>query len=330
MRILITGATGFLGSAVRVAALARGHAVVASARTRSDAARDDAARDGGARHDGARDGGARDGAEWLLADLVEQGSAARLVHAARPAGVVHCAAIADIVPCRTVPPLAWRVNAEAAGELAGACAAAGVVLVHVSSDQVFDGSRGAWTEQDEPRPLHYYGETKVAGERAVAAAHPEAAIVRPGLITGLAPPGRRSSTTGLHASLARGHRPRMFTDELRSPIADVDLARALLELLERLAGAASAATRGTTGGALDATAGGAATGILHCGGPEPLSRHALALREADAAGLDASAITPTTRAAVGLDAERPADLSLDSSRLHALLGWTPRVLVPPA
>jgi dTDP-4-dehydrorhamnose reductase len=251
MRILITGASGFLGTDVRAAALARDHAVVATARMTGDAAEpppDDAA-------------------EWLPFDP------------------------------------------EAAGELARAGAAVGAALVHVSTDQVFDGSRGGWTEADEPHPLHVYGETKLAGERAVAAAYPGAAIVRPGLITGRAPPGRRSSTSGLHAAFARGDTPRMFTDELRSPIAVADVARALLDLLERLA-------------SVDASA----AGLFHCGGPETLSRHALALREADAAGLDASVIEATTRDAAGLAEERPADLSLDSSRLHALLGWTPRVL----
>ncbi|MHC5209918.1 MAG: SDR family oxidoreductase [Planctomycetota bacterium] len=293
MRILITGASGFLGTDVRAAALARDHAVVATARMTGDAAEpppDDAA-------------------EWLPFDLVETGAAERLVAVARPAGVIHCAAMADIAPCRTVPFLAQRLNAEAAGELARAGAAVGAALVHVSTDQVFDGSRGGWTEADEPHPLHVYGETKLAGERAVAAAYPGAAIVRPGLITGRAPPGRRSSTSGLHAAFARGDTPRMFTDELRSPIAVADVARALLDLLERLA-------------SVDASA----AGLFHCGGPETLSRHALALREADAAGLDASVIEATTRDAAGLAEERPADLSLDSSRLHALLGWTPRVL----
>jgi dTDP-4-dehydrorhamnose reductase len=311
VRVLITGASGFLGSAVRSAAAARGHAVTAASRTPPAGAPVGAPASATA----ASGAAALPGVEWLAADLVEPDAAARLVYAAQPDGVIHCAAMADVAPCRTMPALAWRVNADAAGELAAACAAAGSALVHVSTDLVFDGSRGAWTEADEARPLHVYGATKLAGEQAVAARLPAAAIVRAGLITGRAPAGRRSGTSAFLAALARGESPRMFTDELRSPIAAADVARALLDLLERLVAGRAAADP-------------AASGLFHCGGPEALSRHALALREAAAAGLDPRAIAATTRAAAGLSDERPADVSLDSRRLLALLRWAPRTLDP--
>jgi dTDP-4-dehydrorhamnose reductase len=218
--------------------------------------------------------------------------------------VIHCAALADIAPCAALPRLAESVNALAAGELAAACELAGTRLVHVSTDQVFDGSHGLWKETDPTGPLHEYGRSKVLGEMTVDERCPPAAIVRPGLLTGKAPPGRRSSTGLLLDTLARGARPRMFTDEIRSPIAAPDAARALVDLAERPDVA----------------------GLFHCGGPEPLTRLELARREAVAAGFDPEAIDPVTRAEAGLDTERPGDLSLDSSRLVALLGWTPRTL----
>jgi dTDP-4-dehydrorhamnose reductase len=66
--------------------------------------------------------------------------------------------------------------------------------------------------------------------------------------------------------------------------------------------------------------------VLHLGGPERLSRLELARREAAAAGFDAELCEAGTRVAASLADERPADLSLDSRRAVALLGWTPRVL----
>lgn len=279
MRILVTGSTGFLGTAVVEQALARGHAVIGAARQ--------------PQHERDR-----------TLDLVEAGAVVKLLIAEAPQAVIHCAALADIAPCAALPRLAESVNVLAAGELAAACELAGTRLVHVSTDQVFDGSHGQWKETDRTAPLHEYGRSKVLGEMAVDERCPPAAIVRPGLITGPAPPGRRSSTGALLDTLARGARPRMFSDEIRSPIAAADVARALVDLAERpdLAG------------------------LFHWGGPEALSRLELAQRESKAAGFDPELIEAGTRVEAGLDIERPADLSLDSSRLVALLGWTPRTL----
>jgi len=279
VRVLVTGVTGFLGGAVSAELVSRGHEVIGLARHVT-----------------------RDGDLGL--DLCEPDVPARAIDHAAPDGVVHLAAVPDIAPCREDPETARRLNADVPGELASACERAGSRLVHVSTDQVFDGSRGGWREQDEAAPLHVYGQTKLAGERAVAAACPAAAVLRPGLVTGRAPAGRRSSTSALLDTLSRGASPSMFTDEVRSPVAAEDVARAVADLLERP----------ETGG------------LLHCGGPEPLSRYRLARREAERAGIDPDRVGAGTRVAAGLDAERPADLSLDSSRLVDLLGWTPRAL----
>lgn len=277
MRVLVTGSSGFLGQAVVAQAEARGHDVVGACRSRLRA---------------------RD----VEVDLTGTGAADGVLREAAPAAVVHCAALADIAPCRDDPRLAERLNAELPGELAQACAARGVRFVHVSTDQVFDGSRGPWVETDRAEPLHAYGETKLEGERRVAHHAPEAVIVRLALLTGRAPVGRRSATSTLLDALARGERPRMFVDELRSPIAVVDAARALVDLVARSE----------------------VRGLRHAGGPRVLSRHALARREAREAGLDPAAVAEGSLRAAGLSGCRPANLALDSRRLFAELGWAPR------
>jgi dTDP-4-dehydrorhamnose reductase len=227
---------------------------------------------------------------------------------------VHLAALPDIAPCKAHPALARRVNAQAAGELAAACAARDARLAHVSTDQVFDGTRAGWREEHAPAPLHEYGRSKLEGERAVLATCAGALVLRPGLVTGRAPPGRRSASSALVETLARGARPRLFTDEWRSPVAAADVARALADLLERDDVWAPGPLPGAPGR------------VLHLGGPERLSRLELGRREAAAAGLDAERCEAGTRVAAGLSGERPADLSLDSRRAVALLGWSPRTL----
>src|SRR3954471_16212449 len=117
----------------------------------------------------------------------------------------------------------------------------GARLIHLSTDLVFDGEHGApYSEDDEPRPVMAYGQSKLEAEELVKRAHPEALIVRTSLLLG--PPD------GPQEALARRDDVEFFSDEIRSPIPVRDLAAALLELAEA-----------------------DVTGVLHVAGPEALS-----------------------------------------------------------
>lgn len=172
----------------------------------------------------------------------------------------------------------WTTNAD--GSQAVATAARDVRLVHVSTDLVFDGTRGRYREDDEPAPVNSYGRSKAEAESRVAAAHPSATIVRTSLLYGGAEPGPQER-------LARTGR-RFFVDEIRSPVQVGDLAKALLELLEL-----------------------EVTGPLHLGGADDLSRADFAvLLGADPAQIERA----------HTDSDRAPNVSLDSSRAAALLG----------
>ena len=171
----------------------------------------------------------------------------------------------------------WDVNVV--GSAAVARASIGRRLVHLSTDIVFSGERGSYSEQDEPAPVNSYGRSKAEAERRVAAAHPDATIVRTSLIYGGDEPGPQEL-------LARGN-SRFFVDELRSPVQVGDLAEAILEVL-----------------ALDVP------GPLHLGGADDISRFDFAvLLGADPAQLEPAHTTP----------ERAPNVTLDSSRAGALL-----------
>lgn len=207
-------------------------------------------------------------ADWVQLDVRDADAVARAVRGVD--AVVHTA-------YRQTGPDAWSTNVD--GSAAVASAARGMRLVHLSSDLVFDGNRGRYREQDEPRPVNDYARSKAEAELRVAAAHPEATIARTSLLYGAAEPGPQER-------LAQEGRT-FFVDEIRSPVHVGDLGAALLELL-----------------------GVDVPGPLHLGGADDVSRYDFALLlGADAPAIEQATTTP----------DRAPDVSLDSSRAAALL-----------
>jgi dTDP-4-dehydrorhamnose reductase len=178
-----------------------------------------------------------------------------------------------------------RHVAEAAAEVGARC-------IVMSTDLVFDGTRGSYTEEDTARPIMPYGQAKADMEGVLLAMGTDLAIVRTSLILTLEPMGRHVSW--IVNALRQGERRDLFTDELRCPIWGDELAAALLEL-----------------------AGLDYRGLLHIAGPEVSHRYALGLAMADHFDLDSSVIVPALSAESGL--KRPLDCTLDCSRAYRLL-----------
>lgn len=151
-----------------------------------------------------------------------------------PAVLVNAAAFTQVDRCEREPELAERVNAVAPAALAKVCRELSVRLVHVSTDYVFDGeARAAYRETDAPAPRSVYGRTKLAGERAVLAASPDALVVRTSWVYGR---GRNFVAAVLaQAERVRGGEGslRVVDDQRGRPTYAADLAAGLLALVER-------------------------------------------------------------------------------------------------
>jgi dTDP-4-dehydrorhamnose reductase len=240
------------------------------------------------------------GAEAHPVELSDGDAVDGLVRRLRPDVVFHAAYSAEAGE-RDI----WRATES----VVGACRAAGAALVCMSTDALLDGESSPYAESAEPAPVHDYGRWKAKAERHVRAEMPDAAVVRTSLIVRADPPDRGSAW--VLDALRRGDPVRLFTDELRCPIAVEDLAAQLWEIA-----GLPAERRG---------------GVWHLAGPEAVSRYALGVLLAVRAGLDPRAIVPAPSAAA--PAPRPRDLRLLTPRADRALRTRARsistVLFPP-
>ena len=164
-------------------------------------------------------------------DLAVAGSAARAIGAARPDLVIHAAAYTAVDRAESDVELAHRVNGLAAGEVAAAAAACGARLIHISTDYVFDGSASRpYVESDPTGPVNAYGASKLAGEAAVRAAHPEALILRTSWIVSRF--GQNFVKTMLRLAQTRNELA-VVGDQFGCPTEAGALARALVDLAGR-------------------------------------------------------------------------------------------------
>ena len=227
-------------------------------------------------------------------DITDAAATRDAVLGSRVQAVINCAAYTDVDGAEADWATAEAVNCTGAGNVAAAAAKAGASIVHVSTDYVFDGSkREPWLESDATGPLGVYGETKLAGEHAVAGACAEHAIVRTAWLFGAG--GRNFVDTMLRLGGARDE-VAVVTDQVGCPTWTGHLAGALVELAERPD----------------------ETGIHHIAGAGSCSWNELALEVFDRAGIDCR-VRPASSDQFQRPAQRPAYSVLGSERANPLV-----------
>ncbi len=162
-------------------------------------------------------------------DLERPGAAAAAIRATAPDLVINAAAWTAVDAAEDESDRAFRINADAAGEIAEGAGAVGAPIIQISTDYVFDGSSTTpYREEDPVAPIGVYGRSKLAGEAQVRAANPDHLIVRTAWV--YSPFGRNFLRTMMAAAELRDEL-RVVADQRGSPTNALDLADALLVIV---------------------------------------------------------------------------------------------------
>ncbi len=276
MRLFITGGSGLLGSKVAEIAMEKGYEVFCGYNTHFPEV------------------GIPVRINLLDRDFV------RALKDVKPEVIVHSAALTDVDKCEIDKEVAYRINVEATKLIADFCRKNGSHLIYVSTDYVFDGQKGYYKEDDEPRPINYYGYTKFLAESFCK----DFCIARTCVIYGSKPAsGKVNFALWLIKNLEEGKEVKVVTDQFITPTLNTNLANMLLEIAERKL-----------------------IGIFHLAGSTRVSRFDFAVEIAKAFDLDENLIRKAKMDEMKWVAKRPRDSSLDVSKAKEMLKEKPMSL----
>lgn len=220
-----------------------------------------------------------------------------------PDFIVNLAAYTNVDKSETEKELCWKINVNAIEYLAKYCVPANSHLIHISSDYVFDGEDGPYSESDLPNPVGYYGRSKLAGENIIKRFNIPHTIIRTNVLFGATKFGRPDFVKWVKDSLESKTKIRIVTDQINNPTFLNDLSGAIKSVCELKK-----------------------TGIYNIGGSEILDRLEFTRKIADYFNLDFELVEPILTKELKQAALRPLKSGLINLKAETELNYKPRSL----
>jgi dTDP-4-dehydrorhamnose reductase len=231
-------------------------------------------------------------------DLANIQAVGNWIEQLRPNILIHTAAITSIAQCEKEEAYTYQVNVAASVEMAWMAKLCGAKFIFCSTDMVFDGRRGNYTETDLPNPINIYGQQKAAAEKHCIAVNENTIIARLPLLIGENKKGTAGSIAEMQIKNEQKGTMHLFTNEYRTPARVEDVVQGILLLLQK-----------------------AAKGIYHLSGTEKMNRYQIAERIKVKYKLNDVSLIATTHQEQGCT-NRPVDVSMDNTKMRNL-GYAP-------
>ncbi|WP_311136623.1 SDR family oxidoreductase [Hymenobacter cellulosilyticus] len=234
-------------------------------------------------------------------DVTDRRQVQQVLRAEQPTHLIHTAAMTNVDECELNQESCWLQNVTAVEYLVEACEQLSIHLTHVSTDFIFSGEHGPLTEDATPGPVNFYGESKLAAEKAVQASSARWAIVRTVLVYGTAHDyGRTNIVLWVRDSLRAGKQIKVVDDQFRTPTLAEDLAQGCWLVAKH-----------------------DAAGVYHISSSELLTPYQMALQVADYFQLDQALIVRVDANTFTQPAKRPARTGFIISKAQRDLGYEP-------
>lgn len=217
--------------------------------------------------------------------------------------VIHTAAMTGVDDCETDREKCWKINVTATEYVVKAARRTNAKVIFTSSDYVFNGENGPYSENDPADPISYYGRSKLAGENVVIGGLVDYAIVRSLVLYGFGKHANASFLTWLLKMLRTGNEVRIVNDQWGNTTIAEDLTAGIMRIIDLRK-----------------------TGVYNIAGRDFLSRFDFACKAADYFGLDPKLIFPITTAELNQSAPRPLKSGLLIDKAESELGITFRTL----
>jgi len=215
----------------------------------------------------------------------------------RPDFIINTAAMTNVDGCEENRKEAWFSNVTFVEQLARLSLIVESHLIHFSTDYVFDGAKGPYTEQDQPNPICYYGKSKLAGENAVLKSHANNTVIRTNVVYGLTTNDQSDFVQWVIKCHEANKTMNIVNDQLSNPTLTDDLALSVKRIIEKKR-----------------------CGLYHIGGNSYCNRYEFALEIANIFHLDESLISPIQTHSLNQKAKRPLRGGLINLKAHTDLG----------
>lgn len=240
-------------------------------------------------------------ADGAKLDVRDQAGYEKMFQQFRPEIVIHTASIGSPDFAEKIKELTWQINIRGTENIIALCEKFGSKLIFISSNGIYDGDHAPYGEDDLARPVNYYGETKLAGEKLVAKAKVPVAIVRPILMYGWHYPQERPNivTTAI-AKLGRGEVIRAYEDVFSNPLLSDSCAEAIAAIIDRKK-----------------------YETFNLAGRDRVSIYQLVKTTAEVFGFDQALVEPVKQGYFNELVPRPKDTSYRTEKMEKILGVKP-------